>query len=110
MIPLATPVRPKFRPEFNKCFHCGVRLCERHNATRRSCLDCEDKMHKAIGSVHSKVKTAIKRGELKPARDFACVDCGMAATVYDHRDYAQPFEIAPVCRSCNNIRGPGKLP
>ena len=25
---------------------------------------------------------------------------------YDHRDYSKPLEVDPVCRRCNQMRGP----
>jgi len=37
-----------------------------------------------------------------------CTDCGAQARDYDHRDYARPLDIEPVCRRCNQKRGPAK--
>ncbi len=56
---------------------------------------------------HSLVNQAIKRGLLPSLRSggYACVDCGEVACEYDHRDYGRPFDVAPVCRSCNKQRG-----
>lgn len=31
--------------------------------------------------------------------------CGEPATVYEHRDYAQPLNTQPVCAKCNSRRG-----
>lgn len=42
--------------------------------------------------------------------NIACVDCGHRALNYDHRDYARPLEVEPVCPSCNIKRGPAKCP
>ena len=39
-----------------------------------------------------------------------CVDCAEPATRYDHRDYDKPLDVEPVCRSCNQKRGPARLP
>jgi len=53
---------------------------------------------------------AIKAGELPnlKAQEIMCVDCkDTRAKVYDHRDYAKPLEVAPVCHRCNIKRGPG---
>lgn len=57
---------------------------------------------------HSYVTTAIYNGDL-PKLDggVACVDCGAPAVEYDHRDYKKPMEVDPVCKSCNQLRGPG---
>lgn len=41
---------------------------------------------------------------------YACVDCGAAATVYEHRDYTRPLAVEPVCRPCNHKRGTAKWP
>jgi hypothetical protein len=54
----------------------------------------------------AKVSQAIRKGELKKPTEFKCVDCGKAATQYDHRDYNKPLEVQPVCASCNAMRGP----
>lgn len=56
---------------------------------------------------HGIVHRAISRGQLHPASDQRCDDCGRAAECYDHRDYKRPLMVAPVCRSCNKRRGPG---
>lgn len=55
----------------------------------------------------SKVRGAVLRGHLPEVRDLACEDCGAPAIAYDHRDYNRPLDVAPVCRSCNWIRGAG---
>jgi len=56
------------------------------------------------------VSLAIRRGELPALGDgkTICVDCGAVAACYDHRDYLRPLDVEPVCRSCNNKRGPAK--
>ena len=51
------------------------------------------------------VQRAIKEGLFSKASDHACVDCGKPAACYDHRDYARPLDVQPVCRSCNAYRG-----
>jgi hypothetical protein len=52
------------------------------------------------------VARAIKSGLLRAASEFACSDCGKPAQQYDHRDYNKPLNVDPVCRSCNQLRGP----
>jgi hypothetical protein len=42
---------------------------------------------------------------MPPATGQDCVDCGAPAVFYDHRDYDKPFDVVPVCRSCNIRRG-----
>jgi hypothetical protein len=58
------------------------------------------------GKAHSMVRSAIKQGIL-PNLDgsIACVDCGVPAQEYDHRDYGRPLDVQPVCRCCNKARG-----
>lgn len=55
------------------------------------------------------VKRAVDRGllpNLKVAK-LTCVDCGInPATEYDHREYARPLDVSPVCLSCNLRRPP----
>lgn len=51
------------------------------------------------------VREAIKEGRLRKPSEYLCVDCGEPAEQYDHRDYAKPLEVEPVCRSCNWYRG-----
>lgn len=56
---------------------------------------------------HSMVSAAVKKGLLPNLRtgEYACSDCGGVALEYDHRDYGRPFDVDPVCRSCNKQRG-----
>lgn len=57
---------------------------------------------------HGLVHRAIRRGQIPPVLTCCCVDCGLRAEHYDHRDYAKPLSVEPVCRSCNKRRGPGR--
>lgn len=54
------------------------------------------------------VRIAIDQGKLTAPYKLKCTDCGARATEYDHRDYAKPLDVEPVCRSCNKKRGPAK--
>lgn len=54
-----------------------------------------------------KVKKAIKSGLIQPiSPETLCVDCGKPARDYDHRHYRKPLDVEPVCRTCNQKRGP----
>lgn len=57
---------------------------------------------------HRYVSVALYNGDL-PRLDgsIPCDDCGKPACEYDHRDYKKPMEVSPVCRACNQARGPG---
>jgi DNA-binding transcriptional regulator YdaS (Cro superfamily) len=57
-------------------------------------------------AAHRAVAAEVKAKRIPPARLLACVDCSRQARDYDHRDYAQPLAVQPVCRSCNLRRGP----
>lgn len=38
-----------------------------------------------------------------------CVDCGKPAAQWEHRDYARPLDVEPVCQSCNCKRGSARI-
>lgn len=77
--------------------------------TRIRCAPCESLTRVVKGYAMGQVSRAIKRGDLRPAREFPCTDCGGAAVEYDHRDYAETLKVDPVCRSCNLRRGPADI-
>ncbi len=55
------------------------------------------------------VAKAVRSGVLPQINGDAivqCVDCGLPANGYDHRDYRKPLDVEPVCSSCNAYRGP----
>lgn len=54
----------------------------------------------------NRISAAVKWRHIPRAATFACVDCGIPATEYDHRDYTKPRDVEPVCRPCNHKRGP----
>lgn len=60
-----------------------------------------------VAKASNLVAKAIREGKLKPQTECICVDCGAQAECYDHRDYHKPLEVVPVCKGCNNRRGPG---
>lgn len=59
-------------------------------------------------AAHFAVRGAVAAGDLPPATERICVDCGAQADCYDHRDYSRPLAVEPVCFSCNLVRGPAK--
>lgn len=61
-----------------------------------------------MSTSRSAVYIAVRSGKIPKASTFKCKDCDRQAEVYDHRDYAKPLKVQPVCRSCNSKRGPGK--
>lgn len=84
----------------------GISRCpfiyEKEHRNRRSYL--QSKAHRAV-------RIAVLKGELPDlkASIVRCVDCGMRATDWDHRDYGKPLEVEPTCGSCNCLRGPATV-
>ena len=50
---------------------------------------------------HSKVSSAIKKGELTR---MPCIRCGKAKTEAHHEDYDQPLEVMWLCTPCHKQR------
>lgn len=80
----------KVRPPV-RCRPCGLRRYHERKAI--------------TGRAHAEVAKAVKAGLLAHPSKLRCVDCGVPACQYDHRDYSKPLDVAPVCRSCNVMRG-----
>lgn len=93
----------------HKCIKCGEKVGMKWPA--RQCQKCNEKSHAlyrmTYGSRKARcaVSNALRSGLLRPASEFKCADCGVAATEYDHRDYNEPLYVVPVCHSCNVMRG-----
>jgi hypothetical protein len=97
--------------EGNKCIQCGADISERQCQSLR-CFDCINDAARAKTMQKLALMAAnraVVRGRL-PRLDgsIACVDCGKPAKHYDHRDYAKPLDVDPVCVGCNIRRGPAK--
>lgn len=73
---------------------------------RDTCPRCRQERHVIRSRAHVLVRGARLRGELPQPQALICVDCGKDADVYDHRDYSEPLQVAAVCHSCNQLRGP----
>lgn len=91
------------------CETCGAQV-ERNSSAHRFCFDCTRARaitySKLTSPFRSAVAREIREGRLPKASQLTCVDCGQPARDYDHRDYAKPLDVQPVCRSCNRKRGP----
>lgn len=99
------------------CALCGCDIANRHGLAKW-CLKCQSssaryssKQRRAVipagqGRAHQIVYKAVLSGSIPPIETLKCVDCGVKAVHYDHRDYNKPLEVVPVCRSCNSKRGP----
>jgi hypothetical protein len=99
--------RPADNPFIRRatCVGCGSDINQWRDVRSTTCYEpCA--WQRARRAAHYRVHKAILTGLLAPARQLSCVDCGDAARDYDHRDYSKPLEVVPVCRSCNQRRGP----
>lgn len=89
---------------FKSCLHCASPFL-RAGGGSRLCLRCASLCSSASMRSVRAVRKAIAAGELSHFSALYCVDCGAFADRYEHRDYAEPLKVDPVCRSCNARRG-----
>ena len=83
---------------------CG--WCQKRNDRDATlCYDCWLKAKELRAPAYIEIAAAVKGGELPNPKTLRCVDCGKRAAHYDHRLYAAPRNVEPVCRSCNRKRG-----
>lgn len=96
------------------CEACGGEHYRHHLA--KFCMPCVKKRNRESAKRASRhpnniarqmVGLAVRRGMLRPASEYLCVDCGDPAKHYDHRDYNKPLDVVPVCVTCNGKRGRG---
>ena len=81
------------------CIVCDS-IFESASRYRRYCVDCLP----AVQNVQREAKQAMSiQADIRALR---CVDCQRPASEYDHRYYARPNDVVPVCKSCNKARGP----
>jgi hypothetical protein len=87
------------------CASCA-RPTGRCYSSARFCYECAEQRTTEQTRAIQKVAAAVERGDIPPASDHICVDCGQPASHYDHRDYLFPLMVEPVCARCNVARGP----
>lgn len=100
------------------CAVCGAtEFAGGSAAGKYRCITCKTKGERGklipadptgASLARAEVNRAVSIGYLKRASECLCVDCGVPAVCYDHRDYAKPLRVEPVCASCNLKRGPAK--
>lgn len=87
------------------CIGCGERI-DASSSARLFCGRCGNKQTTETRRAMGRVRAAIVRGDLPRPQGLPCADCGAPSYGYDHRDYARPLDVQPVCRGCNTRRGP----
>ena len=57
---------------------------------------------KSFARKHAKLQlqAAVRRGDLDPACEHACEDCGLRAKAFYQADYSQPLNVRPLCLKC----------
>jgi len=52
-------------------------------------------------AAHLAVCNAVRRKHLPRVSTCDCVDCGIQAAEYHHKDYSKPLEVEPLCKLCH---------
>jgi hypothetical protein len=86
------------------CWRCGQEVDR--NVHARYCYACRQITRGIQAAALQAVARAVRRGELPHPKTCTCTDCGAPAFDYDHRSYDEPLKVEPVCRRCNQKRGP----
>ena len=86
------------------CIDCGEKTRRDIRAWR--CWSCTRSAEIARQLAIRAVWRAVVGGEIAALEASVCVDCEKTAAEYDHRDYLLPLNVQPVCRKCNQRRGP----
>ena len=87
------------------CVRCGDAVMS-HTTSTLMCRTCQNRHNAESLLCGRAVAKAIRQGLLPRADTCICADCGAAASEWEHRDYLKPLDVEPICRSCNNKRGP----
>jgi hypothetical protein len=88
-----------------QCIDCAGEIDPYNDETWR-CHRCQSEMARIRARAIVAVRMAIKDAALRPASQLVCLDCEAPAALYEHRDYRKPLHVEPVCRKCNQRRGP----
>ena len=81
-----------------------------HSPRAAFCGRCMRYAEKLRGKAHGLVGKAIKEGKLPSPKGLPCDDCGKPSMGYEHRDYARPLDVVPICFTCNSNRWVAKYP
>jgi len=88
------------------------KCCGEHEPTGlshwRLCMPCHWMNSEAKTKAQALLAKALRCGVIKPAKEFACIDCGAPGYGWDHRSYqpGKELDVVPVCRTHNALRGP----
>ncbi|MCK9370446.1 hypothetical protein M0R04_11100 [Candidatus Dojkabacteria bacterium] len=55
-----------------------------------------------LNELYTKIRIAIKKGDLPSPNTLNCAICNKQAVEYHHYDYTRPFEVTPVCNMCHS--------
>lgn len=88
------------------CTKCGAEFDKPKARIRTSiCLPCRITKTLIVRRASAIVARAIRHGQLPRPTSLQCFVCGRKASIYEHRDYTQPLDVKPACRSCNGRLG-----
>ncbi len=88
------------------CMRCNEQPVNHPTPRNLFCWPCKRERNAVAVRAISLVARAVKKGLMPKAKECVCVDCGLPAFDHDHRDYLKPLDVVPVCRGCNQRRGP----
>ena len=98
----------RFRAHVRTLASRGIKQTEIARRSQVSRQRINQILHDKASMARSAIALAVRLRKIKPASAFRCVDCNEPATEYDHRDYANPNAVDPVCKRCNGRRGRGQ--
>jgi DNA-binding XRE family transcriptional regulator len=88
------------------CVKCGGTNGEKSLTYWSLCSPCFLAEETAKAAARRVFRDAQRKGLFPAAKTLKCVDCAEQAMDWDHRSYDRPLDVVPVCRSCNQKRGP----
>ena len=87
------------------CFYCGQSIAAHLNPRTRMCDPCKAARLPYTEMARALVEFHVDTNRIPRPDSMPCHDCGFMAEFYEHRNYNKPLHIAPICRSCNAVRG-----
>ena len=88
------------------CSQCDIIYYRyKHPYPNNLCGKCQRDNHNIIQKLsgaraaHAAIQYELTCNRLVEAKLLKCVDCGLKANRYDHRDYNKPLDVESVCGS-----------